>query len=190
VVSPAPGTRRPPPISGPGPLPPSAGRRPPSYQSGGARTHGGRRLLVLVLILATVGAVGYFYVAGGSAASTSGFVGAEQRFVAATQAITTAAQKVQRFTELHTFDLAAQAQIATMSTELTNLQRIDAGASGRQRQIADQTVSVAQQAIDAAGRYRRAVALTYRLVDANTARQDLSNAVRTLDQQAQAWQHA
>jgi len=172
---------------------PSPRRRPPPpYQYGGARHHGGRRLLVLVLVLATVGAVGYLYLSRGgtSGGSTTDFVQVDRRFVAAAQAIPAAAQQVHRFAELHVFDMVAGAKIGVMSRALTNLQHIDAGASGGQKQVADQAVDAAQRAIYAAGVYKISVAYTYRLVDADSARQVLDDTVATLQQQITAWQHA
>jgi hypothetical protein len=146
---------------------------------------------VLVLVLATLAAVGYLYLARGSSSdNATGFLGANQQSAKATGTVITAADRVQRFAELHAFDVVAFAQQHVLTQQLATLQSIEAGASGRQKQIAGETVTTVKQAIDAVGRYREAVAVTYRLADANTARQDLSNAFVSLQQQAQAWQHS
>jgi hypothetical protein len=144
-----------------------------------------------VLLLATLGAVGYLYLSrGGSSSAATGFVGANQESVKAVDTVVAAAQPVQRFTELHAFDLIATAQTQVLSKQLSALQGVSAGASGRQKQIADEAIATVQQAIDAVGQYRKAVAFTYRLTDAEAAHQDLNNAVASLKQEAQAWQHS
>jgi hypothetical protein len=191
VVAPSPRTRRPAPRPQPRPLPPSARRRPPPYAYGPPRRHGGRRLVVLVLVLATLAVAGYLYLArGGSSANATGFLGADQQSVKAADTVIAAAGSVQRFTELGAFNRVATEQIHTLFVQRATLQSIEAGASGRQKQIANEAVSAVQQAIVGADRYRLSVALTYRLNDADAAHQDLSNAIASLHQQAQAWQHS
>jgi hypothetical protein len=146
---------------------------------------------VLVLVLATLAAAGYLYLTrGGNTAGATGFVGADQQSVKAIDTVVTAADGVQRFAGLHPFDVTATAQIQVLSRQLTALQHIAAGASGRQKQIADDAVTTVRQAIDAAAQYRKAVAFTYRLADADSAHQDLNNAVASLKQQARDWQHS
>ena len=146
---------------------------------------------MLVLVLATLAAAGYLYLGrGSSSGSATGFLGANQQSVKATGTVITAADRVQRFVELHAFDAVAFAQQRVLTQQLATLQSIEAGVSGRQKQIAGETVTTVKQAIDAVGQYREAVAVTYRLADANTAHQDLSNAFVSLQQQAQAWQHS
>ena len=192
MVAPSPRTRRPAPRPQPRTRPPSAGRRPPpSYAYRPPPRHGGRRLLVLVLLVATLGAVGYLFLGrGGSSSAATGFLGAEQQSVKAATTVVTAAHEVQRFAALHSFDLVATAQTEVLSRQLASLQSIASNSTGRQQQIANQAVSADQQAIDAVGRYRKAVAFTYRLADADAALRDLVDAVASLNQQAQAWQHA
>jgi hypothetical protein len=141
------------------------------------------------LVLTTVTALGYLYLTRGGSATGTGLVGSEQRVVKSARTITEAAATVQRFGELHAFDLTALTQIHAISLEQAQLQTIAAGASGAQQQIANQAASDVKQAIDAAIRYRRAIAFTYRLADADTALQDLNNALTDLHRQAQAWQH-
>jgi hypothetical protein len=144
-----------------------------------------------VLLLATLGAVGYLYLSrSGSSAAATGFVGANQASVKAIDTVVAGAQPVQRFTELRTFDVLATAQSQVLSKQVTSLQSVSAGASGRQKQIADEAISTVRSAIDAVGRYRKAVAFTYRLSDAQAAHQDLDSAVASLKQEAQAWQRS
>jgi hypothetical protein len=146
---------------------------------------------VLVLVLATLATVGYLYLARGTGGGNStGFLGANQESVKAAGTVITAADRVQRFAALHAFDVVAFAQQHVLSQQRAKLQSVAAGASGRQQQIANEAVTSVQHAIDAVGQYRKAVALTYRLADADTAHQDLTNAVASLQQQAQAWQHS
>ncbi|HEY5165522.1 MAG TPA: hypothetical protein VIJ44_06190, partial [Acidimicrobiia bacterium] len=151
---------------------------------------GGRRLLVLVLVLATLAAAGYLYLARSSSGSATGFLGANQQSVKAASTVITAADRVQRFAELRAFDLIATEQIHTLFQQRTTLQSIAARALGRQKQIANEAVSTVQQAIDSVDRYRLSVAITYRLNDADAAHQELNNAIASLQQQAQAWQHS
>lgn len=146
---------------------------------------------MLVLVLATLAAAGYLYLARSSGSgSATGFLGANQQSVKAAGTVITAADRVQRFAEAHAFDLIATDQIHTLSLQRTTLQSIAARASGRQKQIANEAVSTVQQAIDGVDRYRLAVAFTYRLNEADAAHQDLNNAIASLRQQAQAWQHS
>ena len=144
-----------------------------------------------MLLVTTLGAVGYLYLSrGGGSSAATGFVGANQESVKAIDTVVAAAQPVQRFTELNAFDLIATAQSQILSRQVTALQSVSAGASGRQKQIADEAIATVQQAIDAVGQYRKAVAFTYRLADAQSAHQDLNNTVASLKQEAQAWQHS
>lgn len=146
---------------------------------------------MVVLLLATLAAVGYLYLSNrGNGANATGYLGATQQSIKAAATVVTAGTHVQRFSELHTFDVTATAQVQILSQQLTKLQSAEAGASGRQKQIAGDSVNTVQQALDAIGRYRKAVAFTYRLADADTARQDLATAVAALKQQAQQWQHS
>ena len=147
---------------------------------------------MLVLVLATIGAAGYLYLSRSSSTSSTGggLVGSEQRVVKSADTLTAAAQRVQRFATLRSFDLVAQDQVQVMSRELTALQHIEAGASGRQKAIAGQAVTDVREAIYATLLYRKAVAFTYRLSEAAQAHQYLNNAIADLKQQAQAWQHA
>lgn len=147
---------------------------------------------MLVLVLATIGAAGYLYLSRTSTTSSTGggLVGSEQRVVKAADTLAAGAQRVQRFATLKSFDLIAQGQVINMTREMTALQHIEAGASGRQKQIAGQAVTDVQQAIDATLAYRKAIVFTYRLSDAASAHTDLLSAIADLKQQAQAWQHA
>jgi hypothetical protein len=146
---------------------------------------------VLVLVLATLAVAGYLYLArGDSSANATGFLGANQQSVQATDTVIAAAGRVQRFLEVHSFDLTARAQLQVLSRQLTKLQGIAASASGRQKQIADESVTTVKEVIDDVGVYRKAVASTYRLVDANQARRGFDDAIASLHQQAQAWQHS
>ncbi len=144
-----------------------------------------------MLLLATIGAVGYLYLNRGSTSSgsTTDFVQVDGRFIADAEAIPVAAQQVHRFAELHGFDLGVNWRIAAMARELGHLQAIAGGASGNQKAIADQAVTVAQHALDVAGQYHKAIAFTYRLADADSAARDLNAAIATLKQQMSAWRH-
>jgi hypothetical protein len=146
---------------------------------------------VLVLVLATLAAVGYLYLArGGSRASATGFLGANQQSIEATDTVITAAGRVQRFAELHAFDLTATTQRRVLAQQLTKLEGIAASASGPQKQIADQSVTTVKEVIFGVDLYRKAVASTYRLVDADQARRGFDYAVASLQRQAQAWRHS
>lgn len=147
---------------------------------------------MLILVLATAGAAGYLYLnrGGASGGSTTDFVQVDRRFIADAEAIPAFAQQVHRFAELHTFDVGAGWRMAAMAQEIGHLEAIAGGASGNQKQIADQAVSLARQALDAVGVYRKAVAFSYKLVDADSAQRDLNSALATLKQQASAWGRA
>jgi hypothetical protein len=147
--------------------------------------------VVLVLLIATIGTLAYLFLGRGSGSSAAtGFVGAEQRSVTAVTTVVTAAQSVQRFAALHSFDVVVQAQGGVLNRQLAALRSIASSSSGRQQQIANEAVSTVRQTLDAMDRYRRAVAFTYRLADADTAHQDLDSAVASLKQEAQSWQQS
>ncbi len=146
---------------------------------------------MLVLLLATVGAVGYLYLnRGGGGTTATGYLGANQASVKAIEGVLGAGAKVQRFAELHNFDGIAIMETQNLQVQQQKVQQAESGASGRQKQVAGDTGNTLQQAIDAVGQYRKAVAFTYRLVDADTARQELASVVASLNQQAQQWQHS
>jgi hypothetical protein len=141
-----------------------------------------------LLLVATLGAVGYLLVGrSGGAGNPNDLVHVDQRIARDARSLPYAAQRVQRFTELHQFDAVAVAVIAEMDNDVAQLQHLSAADSGSGRTIIDASVAAAQQAIDAAGRFRHAVAFSYRLANADTARQDLFAAATTLDQEVKAW---
>ena len=145
----------------------------------------------MLLLLLTAAAVGYFFVQNRSSASGTpeDFVHTTQRIEEEARALPVLATKVQRFTELHTFDQSANGVIAAMERDVYRLHQIASGSSGNDKAIADQGASAADQALDAATRYQHAVAFTYKLSNASAAEQDLKAAVAQLKQQEQAWAH-
>jgi hypothetical protein len=191
VVAPSPRARRPAPPRF-DPLPPvSRGRRPPppSYLTAAHRRR--RRLPVLVLLMTTVIAGGYFLSTRGgtspSSSSATDFVSVTRRLATSARSLPPAAENVQRFTELHQFDVVALATIARIDQDRDLLIKFAGTQTGSARTIADQATNAANQAADAAANYREAVAFTYRLSNAQSAAQDLMSAAATLDAQAQAW---
>jgi hypothetical protein len=145
----------------------------------------------MLLLVVTAVAVGYFVVQHRSRASGTpqDFVHTTQRIEQDARSLPVLATKVQRFTELHTFDQRANGVIAAMERDVYRIHQIASGSSGNDKGIADQAASAADQALDAATRYQHAVAFTYRLSNASTAEQDLNAAVAQLKQQDQAWAH-
>jgi hypothetical protein len=117
------------------------------------------------------------------------FVHTSQRVVQEARDLPFLAGRVQRFAELHTFDQTAGAVIAAMEVDVHRLHQLASDSSGSEKSIADQAASAGDQALDAAYRYQRSVAFTYRLDSANTAQQDLNAAIDTLNQQVKAWPH-
>ncbi len=142
-----------------------------------------------MLLLVTVLAGGYLYLSqGGGPGLASDFVSVDQRVAAGAQAIPVAAEKIQRFDEVHTWDVFALATLARMGQDRDLLEKIAKTQSGSSRQIADQAATAAQQAVSAGLLYRSAVAVTYNLSDADNAKAAMLSAAATLDQEAQAWQ--
>jgi hypothetical protein len=192
VVAPTPMNGRPSPPSPPRPqaraLPPSP-RRPRPAPRAPRRRHRGRLLLILLLALATVGAAGYLVTnrSSGTTATSHDFVHTAERVATTARSLPAAAQNVQRFTELHAFDVKTRVIIDGMTLDVNRLRQLAAGVSGSARLIADQAATAGDEAIAAARRYHDAVAFTYRLSNAEAARQDLEAAAATLDQQAKAW---
>jgi hypothetical protein len=139
----------------------------------------------------TVVAAGYFYVQSRSSSSGNqqDFVHTSQRIVADGRSIPTMASRVHRFLELRAFDQSAYSVLLAMGRDVHRLHEIASGSSGSDKAIADQAASVGDQAVDAATRYEKAVALTYRLSTAGAAEQDLNAALATLQQQERAWAH-
>jgi hypothetical protein len=173
--------------------PPSARRRPPPGYPQPPRRHRSRVPLVLLLLVLTIGGVAYVLATRGKSASSgtpNDFVHTSAAVAQQARSLPFEAAQVQRFAQLHSFDLAAQQTIAMMQTETDRLHRFAATATANQKPVAEQAAAAGDQAIDAAGRYRQAVAFSYRLGNANTAEQDLLATAATLDQQAKAWSHS
>ncbi|GEM_PF-5368581 len=174
------------------PRPPSARRRPPpAYLGPRPRRHRSRVPLVILLLLVTAVAVGYFVVQSRSSASGTpqDFVHTTQRIEHEARSLPVLATKVQRFTELHAFDQSARGVIAAMERDVYRIHQIASGSSGTDKAITDQAASAADQALHAASAYQYSVAYTYRLGNASAAEQDLNAAVAQLKQQEQAWAH-
>jgi hypothetical protein len=148
--------------------------------------------LVLLLVVVTVVAAGYFVVnrSSGGSSTPQDFGHTAERLAQEARSIPTLATHVQRFTELRAFDQGAGFTILAMERDSIRLRQIATSASGARKTVADQAVSAAVQALNAATRYQHAVAYTYRLDKAALAREDLNAATATLDQQAKAWAHA
>ena len=145
----------------------------------------------MLLLVASLAVGAYLVVGrrGTSSASSTDFVGTTTALITVAQSVPVAAQKVQRFLELHSFDLDAQAALGQLQTDENRLQSIAHNQSGPARQIADQAVTAGNHAIDAVGRFREAVAFSYSLSRANTAVQDLDAAIVSLQQELKAWSH-
>jgi len=144
----------------------------------------------VLLVVASLLAGAYLLLSrgGGSGASGSqGFVGTSQTLVTAAEAVPADAQKVQRFLELQQFDRDATTYLYAMSFSVDELKAIAQQQSGSAHQLVESTITAGQQAVDAVTRFRRAVAFTYSLSDANAARQDLDAALATIQQNIKAW---
>jgi hypothetical protein len=189
VVAPRPMNGRPSPPRPQARVAPPSTRRPRPASGAPRRRHRGRLLLILLLVLATVAAAGYLVTnrSSGAPVASNDFVHTAERVGTAARSLPPAAQNVQRFTELHSFDLKARVIIDGMTLDVNRLHQLAAVASGSAKLIADQAASAGDQAIAAARRYHDAVAFTYRLSNAEAAKQDLDAAAATLDQQAKAW---
>ncbi len=148
---------------------------------------------MLVLIVVTIAGVGYVLATRGKSTSSgtpTDFVHTSQAVAQQARMVPAEAAQVQRFSQLHTFDLEAQRTIAMMQAGTDRLHRFATTATGNQKALAEAAATAGDQAIDAAGRYRQAVAFSYRLGNASTAERDLLAAAATLDQQAKAWSHS
>jgi hypothetical protein len=151
--------------------------------------------LVLLLVVTTIAGVGYLVAtrnssSGGRASNPNDFVHTSAAVALQARTLPFEAAQVQRFAQLHSFDAAAQRTIAMMQAGTDRLHRFATTATGNRQPVAAQAAAAGDQAVDAAGRYRRAVAFSYRLANADTAEQDLLAAATTLDQQAKAWSHS
>jgi len=135
--------------------------------------------------------VGYFFVKGGSSSpgNQQDFVHTSQRVVGDGRSIPMMASTVHRFLELRAFEQGAYNTLLAMGRDVHRLHQIASDLSGSDKTIADQAASAGDQAADAATRYEKAVALTYKLSSASTAKQDLDAALATLHQQELAWAH-
>lgn len=146
--------------------------------------------MLLVLVLVTALAGGYLYISHRNSGSglANNFVSVDQRVAAAARAIPAAAQKIQRFDEVHTWDTFALTTLSQMGRDRDLLEKIAKTQSGSSRQIAERAATAAQQAANAGILYRDSVAVTYNLSDADNAKAAMLGAAATLDQTAQAWQ--
>jgi hypothetical protein len=174
----------------PGARPPGPRRPMPTY--GAPRRHRSR-LPIVLLLLASLAVGAYFLLgrhSGSGSGSSQGFVATSQNLVTAADNVPMAAEKVQRFLELHTFDNDALKYIGEMQVYLDQLESIAKQSSGSQRQIADAQVTAAKQAITAATQFRQAVAFTYKLSGANAAEQTLNLALAGIEHNIKAWNQA
>jgi len=157
--------------------------------SGAPRRHRSRLPIVLLLI-ATLG-VGTYFLLGrknsSGASKPTGFVATSQNFITSGQNLMEAAKQVQRFLELHNFDNQALKSIVEMQVDLNQFATIAQQSSGTQRQLAEAQVTTAKQAITAATQFRQAVAFSYKLSNANTARQTLGVALGAIEHNLTAW---
>jgi len=159
---------------------------------GAPRRHRGR-LPIVVLLIVSLAIAAYLLVgrhSGSGSTNSTGFVATSQNFVAAGLKVTDAAQQVQRFLELQTFDTQARRYIGEMGAYVAQLETIARQSSGAQRQLANTQVSAGKQAIDAANQFRAAVAFSYRLSSANTAQHLLAAALAEFEHNIKAWNQA
>ena len=77
--------------------------------------------------------------------------------------------------------------IVEMQVDLNQFATIAQQSSGTQRQLAEAQVTTAKQAITAATQFRQAVAFSYKLSNANTARQTLGVALGAIEHNLTAW---
>jgi hypothetical protein len=156
--------------------------------SSGQRT-GLRGLLVIVLVVATVGAAGYFLVLrNGAEGATGDFASAHQRVVAAARAVPGAATEVHRFLELDRFNASIDHVVNEMNAGRGVFDQLARSEEREERDIAAAASEATQRATTATNDFRKAIAFTNRLVEAQAAQKELDDAVAELDHQASAWE--
>jgi hypothetical protein len=160
---------------------------------GAPRRHHRGRLPIVLLLVASLAVAAYLLVGRGGGSGSSdpkGFVASSQGLVDVAHGVLSDAQKVQRFLELHSFDNDTVAAIALMNTYASQLEAVAKQSSGSARQLAQSQVAAAQEVIDAVSQYRQAVVFNYNLSRANTAQQDLTAALDTVQQNIKTWNKA
>jgi len=141
------------------------------------------------LVIVTLIAGGYLYFTNRSSGGLANdYASVNQRIATAARSLPVAAQKVQRFDDAHVFDQYAIKTINEMIADRALLEKMAKTQSGSSRQIVERGISAANQAINAALKYRYAIAVSYELRNADSARSALFRAASELDAAAQAWQ--
>ena len=148
----------------------------------------------MLLLVASV-AAGVYLLLGrhsrtGPTTHAPAFATTSQNLMTAALSVPAEAQKVQRFLELHTFDADALRSIGTMQGYANELETIASHASGARLPLAEAQVTAAQQAITAVTQFRQAVAFSYKLSNANAARQTLDLALAAMAHNVKAWSRA
>ncbi|HUV10778.1 MAG TPA: hypothetical protein VMX12_07340 [Acidimicrobiia bacterium] len=201
-------TRRPTPSVGQVAVPPRArgpvaprpayGRPPPSRAGSRPRTdarlrsrppsngHFSRRLLVAVLVVATVGAGAWWVLIRGETPVAGNFVRHEQRFADAARAVPESADQVTDVKALRRWNTAVDTHLAEMDLAYAQMVQIQGRSSEEAARITKVAVATAAQVIDLIGDYRDEVN-NGALSTADSAARAIETLLTKLDTQARAW---
>jgi hypothetical protein len=150
---------------------------------------GFRTILIGLLAVVTAAAVGVLFLRGKDDAAAAGsFEAAHERTVAAIRAVPAAAAAVKRELQLDQFNAEIDKQLKTMSVQYDALTRLVRDNDGARKRIAQRAQRATELAINATQEFRRAIAVTNKLVDAQAAQTQLAIMVGELDAAAGQWE--
>lgn len=150
-----------------------------------------RQVLIGGLMVVTVATGALLLLRGGSdTAAGGGFGGSHERVVAAASQVPAAAVDVQRERELDAFNQRINALISEMWLSHDTFKSLARGSEGQPRVIARAATATTLKAIHATDDFRKAIAFSNRLAEADKAQGRLDVAVAALDRQAAAWKKA
>ncbi len=150
-----------------------------------------RPILIGALAIATVATIAFLFLRGGNDAAAAGdFATTHDRVVADVHNVPVAAGKVQRQLQLDEFNHAINGLLNDMGLQRDVFRTIARDAHGTSRVAALRAVRATVTAIDATDDFRRAIAFSRKLTNAQIARRRLHAAVSELDAAARAWAKA
>lgn len=179
--------------------PPAYARRTPVHRGTGTRHHprprtharsGGlstQRILIGILVVATLGAGAWWGLQRGSGSEPVGnFVGAEQRFAAAARAIPESTNQITNNKALNEWNAAVQVHLGEMDVAFVQMRRIHAASTDSAARIAEAAVATAVQVTDLINDYRDQVN-SGALTAAASAARAIEQLLTELDKNARAW---
>jgi hypothetical protein len=145
-------------------------------------------VLVVALLVATVGAAGWYLLGrGGAGDAADDYVSVEKRFATAAWAIHFTPLVVQQFGQLHDFNDALDAQALVMERSIAEFDRMAHSEEGTAANIARSSVKTGEEALRAVSAFRDAIVTTGNLTAAQDALDRIDRAAHELDTKRKQW---